>query len=323
VSALARKRTETAWEEDVAVPLAADFTLASGDVLGDGHVLIRLAGVRGAPVVGVLGGISAGRNVAGSDGWWSEVAGPGAAIDLNRYTVLGVEFAPLNDRRVRITPDDQARLIELALDALDIAQLHAFVGASYGGMVGLALASRAPARVRRLCIISASHRPSALGLAWRGIQRRIVEFGLAHGDGERGLALARQLAMTTYRSPEEFEARFGAGVDADGRGSLDAYLIARGEAYPRQIPPQRWLSLSEAIDRHTLTPEAVRVPVTLAACPNDQLVPFADVNELARRLPQVASFHALNSIFGHDAFLKETEAVSAIIRQVLESEPNV
>lgn len=319
----ARKTEPETWARDVRIPIPADFRLASGDVLADGAILARLDGVEGGPVVLALGGISAGRKIAGDDGWWGNIAAPGGAIDLDTHALLGLEFAPLSDQRVRITPDDQARLVEIALDALAIPRLHAFVGASYGAMVGLALAARAPARVARLCVISAAHKPSALGSAWRGVQRRIVEFGLEHNDGERGLALARQLAMTTYRSAEEFESRFGAGVGADGLGGVDAYLIARGEAYPRQMPPRRWLSLSEAIDRHNVDPAKISVPVTVAACPTDQLAPFADMQALAQELPRLAGFHAVPSIYGHDAFLKETSAIGAVISRALETNAHV
>lgn len=317
-----RHATHSEWQ-DLAVAIPADFTLESGDRLGDGRVVLRRYGAADAPQIVALGGISAGRRVGGEDGWWSGIVGAGQAIDTESFGVIGIDFAPLSDERVRIAPSDQARLLVLALDRLNISRLHAFVGASYGGMVGLALAERAQARLERLIVITASHKPSALGLAWRGVQRRIVEFGLANGDGTAGLSLARQLAMTTYRSAEEFEARFGAGVDGAGKGEVDRYLIARGDAYPDVVPPRRWLSLSEAIDRHAVDPANVATSTTLIACPTDQLVPFNDVEELARRLPALRALHALPSIYGHDSFLKETDALRPIFAAALEADAHV
>lgn len=320
--AVARRVEEVAFE-DVVVPIPAGFSLESGDRLRDGEIRVRRHGAVDAPQIIALGGISAGRNVGGDGGWWSEFVGEGAALDTNAFGVLGVDFAPLTDHRVRITPADQARLLVLALAWLGIERLHAFVGASYGGMVGLAFAAANPGRAERLIVISAAHKPSALGLAWRGVQRRIVEFGLANGDADSGLSLARQLAMTTYRSVEEFESRFGAGVDANGIGEVDRYLIARGEAYPRAMSPRRWLSLSEAIDRHAIDPTHVKTPTTLIACPTDQLIPLADVADLAARLPRLRAFHQLPSLYGHDAFLKEAVALRPILKAALEAEAHV
>jgi homoserine O-acetyltransferase len=319
MSALAVQTSATAAWEDFRLAIPTEFRLASGEALRDTHVLARLHGDQQAPLVAVLGGISAGRCVAGPGGWWADVVGVGAAIDLDRYAVLGIDFAPLGDDRVRITPDDQARLLAHALDCLGVARLHAFVGSSYGGMVGLALAQRLPERLERLCVISASFRPSAVGLAWRGVQRRIVEFGLAHGDADGGLSLARQLAMTTYRSGEEFGARFDAGIDAAGLGEVDRYLIARGQAYPAVMRPRRWLSLSEAIDRHCVDPSRILTPTTLVACPSDQLAPFDELQAFARQLPRLSGFHGLPSIYGHDAFLKEIAALRPILSRALES----
>lgn len=305
---------------DLVVPIPKPFELLSGDVLGDAAVLVRRFGNPRGPQVVALGGISAGRNVLGEDGWWRGVLG--AAVDLDRFGVIGLDFAPTGDERVRITPHDQARLVALALQALGIARLHAFVGASYGGNVGLAFAALHPDKLDRLCVISAAHRPTAQALAWRGVQRRIVEFGLEQGEGGAGLSLARQLAMITYRSAEEFETRFGAGVDDSGRGELDRYLIARGQAYVDAMAPKRWLSLSEAIDRFEAAPEAVVVPTVLIACPTDQLVPLGSMRELARRLPRLVAFHEVPSLYGHDAFLKEAATLPPIVRAFLESPSN-
>ncbi|MGE0740250.1 MAG: alpha/beta fold hydrolase [Hyphomonadaceae bacterium] len=304
--------------EDIAVAVPTWFRLASGDALPDAEILLRRYGRADAPTIVVAGGISAGRFLSGARGWWGDIVAAGAAIDLERYSALGFDFSPIADARVRLTPLDQARLVEVALNVLNVAQIEAWVGASYGGMVGLSFAAHAPARIKRLCAISAAHRPSALARGWRGVQRRVVEFAIAQGAAEEGLSLARQLAMITYRSADEFEQRFPGGVGDDCRSDLDRYLIARGDAYIDVMAPQRWLTLSEAIDRCDVTPEDITVPVTLAACPTDQIATFPDMEELARRLPRLSAFYTLPSLYGHDAFLKEPERVSAIVRACLE-----
>lgn len=302
---------------DVIAPVPRDFLLDDGKPLGDRHVRLRRYGRADGPVVMVAGGISSGRHVAGENGWWRDLIGTGAAVDLNEFCVFGFDFAPLDDVRVVLSPATQARLLALALDALGIARVHAFIGASYGGMVGLALAVVDPKRVERLCIISAAHKPAPLAHAWRSVQRRIVEFGIANGKPEQGLALARELAMITYRSGAEFAERFSCEIANDGSSDLAEYLAARGRAYPAQVPPKRWLSLSEAIDRTIVEPEAVRARTTLIASESDQLVPLADIDALAARLPNLAALHTLRSLYGHDAFLKEAAQLTPIIRTCL------
>lgn len=297
--------------EDAAFP-------APTNAIGEASIRVRLQGKTDAPLVIVAGGISSHRFVAGEGGWWPSMVGDGAGIDLNRYRVMGFDFAPSEDRRAAVTPDLQARLIVGALDGLGVKRAHGFVGASYGGMVGLALGAIAPDRVERLCIISAAHKPAALARAWRGVQRRVVEFAMAQGSPQEGLALARQLAMITYRSGEEFATRFDDVLDADGHSELDRYLIARGEAFTSIATAQRWLSLSEAIDRFSVAPEDIAVPTTVVACPTDQIAPLADMEEMARRLPRCAGFHLLPSLCGHDAFLKEPDRLTPILRAALE-----
>jgi homoserine O-acetyltransferase len=268
------------------------------------------------PLIVVAGGISSGRCL---DEWWSDQVGEDAAIDLTRFCALGFDFSPTEDQRVRLSPLDQARLVAIALDSLSVERVFAWVGASYGAMVGLAFAAEAPERIERLCAISAAHKPAALARGWRGVQRRVVEFALAQGAAEEGLSLARQLAMITYRSADEFDARFPGGVGDDGLSELDRYLVSRGDAYVNAMAPRRWLSLSESIDRLSVDPARVGAAVTLAACPADQIVPIETIQELSRRLPNLRALHTLPSLYGHDAFLKEPAQVAAIIRSCLES----
>jgi homoserine O-acetyltransferase len=317
VETAARVRTPISHPNDICVPVRGEFRLENGGVLPDANVRVRLFGRRGAPPVVVMGGISSGRKLTGPDGWWSELVGEGSPVDLAHYCAIGIDFAPAGDDRVAMSPHSQAQLLALAVDELRIERLHAIVGASYGGMVALAFAALAPERIGALCVVSAAHKPSPMAMGWRGVQRRIVEFALEQKRGEDGLALARQLAMITYRSSAEFEQRFQCVLGQDGFSDLDRYLVARGRAYGEVMSPRRWLSLSEAIDRCQVTPEAILTPMTLVACPTDQLIPLADVRELASRLPNLTTLHTLPSIYGHDAFLKEHERLGGIVRSFL------
>jgi homoserine acetyltransferase len=59
------------------------------------------------------------------------------------------------------------------------------------------------------------------------------------------------------------------------------------------------------------------VPVTLIAARGDTLVPAAQTDELARRLPQLSGAYTLDTQFGHDAFLLETSTLAPLILNAL------
>lgn len=317
---------ERGGARDVIVPIPADFRLASGEKLNQPNIVGRLHGRIGAPVVVVAGGISAGRFVHRTEtnglGWWSGAVSVRGPIDLSRLQVLAVDFAPgaeFLDKAVTITTQDQARLLALVLNHLKIERVAAFVGCSYGGMVGLAFAQLFPDWAEQLIIVSAAHRAHPQATAWRGIQRRILQFAVAAGRPEEGVALARELAMTTYRTAEEFDDRFDttAPTAVGGAYPVCDYLTARGQAYRTHTTPARWLSMSDSLDRHSVTPEVITTPVTLIGFTSDRLVPIDDIRELAARLPTLWRFVEAPSLYGHDAFLKEDAFVGDILRAAL------
>jgi homoserine O-acetyltransferase len=298
------------------------------------EVAYRLAGAREAPVVAVLGGISAGRNVfsldAAAPGWWEDAIGPGRALDTDRYRVLGIDFLGGSHRTTgpgegevfpSVSAFDQARLLVTLMEQLGVERLQASLGASYGGMVTLALAQAHPGRVRHALVLSAAHRTHPMSTAWRSVQRAIVRYALGHGEGARGLVLARALAMATYRSAREFEERFPGPAEAtpDGfRFPVETYLMARGASYAAVYKPEAFVCLSESIDLHRVEPESIRVPTTLLGVQEDQLVPLADMRELRDRHGGNCSLVEISSIFGHDAFLKETEVLRDLLARALD-----
>jgi homoserine O-acetyltransferase len=277
-----------------------------------------VTGPAGAPVVVALGGISGNRFVCrgekGGEGWWPGLVGPGCAIDPDRFRVLGLDYAA--DARGEAAPSttDQARILCAALDALGVARARAIVGASYGGMVALALGQHHPDRIERLVAISAGAEPHPAATAIRELQRRVVALGIAEGNAEEALSIARGLAMLTYRTPDEFAERFAGGLPGEaplGPSEPGLYLRARGDAFTKVMSPERFLSLSASIDRHAVEPERIFCPVLLIGATSDQLVPPAQLEALAAGLPD-ARLHLLDCLYGHDMFLKEAERVGAL-----------
>ncbi len=280
------------------------------------------------PAVAVLGGISANRHVGASRnapecGGWDAQVGAGKPLDPAVFCMVGVDWLGADGSLdAPIDAADQANALVAVLDALGIARLHAFVGCSYGAMVGLAFAVAYPQRLARLVAISGAHRPHPFASAWRALQRKVVALGqLQCADGQ-GLALARQLAMLSYRTPEEFGERFHAPVMLDGataRCAAEDYLDACGARYAQGWSPTAFLRLSESIDLHRIDPACVRVPTHVVAIAEDRLVPLADLRELAARIVAPAHLHVLHSRYGHDAFLKEADAIAACLTAALQS----
>ena len=218
-----------------------------------------------------------------------------------------------------ISTYDQAELLVRLLNHLGLKSLRAIVGGSYGGMVALAFGERYPERVGRLVVIGAADRTHPMATAWRSVQRQILRFAVECGRPKDGLQLARALAMSTYRSAEEFGARFNGAPTLDGERftfPVESYLIARGSDFAERHQPESILCLSESIDLHRVDATRIFVPTTIVAVREDQLVPLADMRGLVARLP-VARLHEISSIYGHDAFLKETEQLRRIFAVAL------
>lgn len=321
----------SALEREGVLAWRGDWPLHHGHRLDGVHVAWRVVGPPGAPVVAVLGGISAHRRVVAEDGgWWAALCGRGRALDSARFRVLGVDFlggsgestGPVRNgpRFPSVSSYDQANVLARLVADLGLGPLHAIVGASYGGMVALAVGERHPGLAERLLVISGADRAHPLSTGWRSVQREIVRFGLSHGDGAGGLKLARALAMATYRSAAEFEARFAGPPRQEATGfrfPVEDYLHARGDAYAAQYVPEAFVCLSESIDLHRVDARAVRTPTTLVAVREDQLVPLADMQVLAAALPR-AKLHVIGSLYGHDAFLKEPDQLRPIFASCLE-----
>ena len=306
--------------------LPQPFRLDSGHVLKDARLAWQCAGPADAPLVIALGGISAHRRTGSGDGpgWWEEQCGAGRTLDTRRFRVLGVDWLGGCDGSTPARGDaefpvvstaDQARALLVLLNRLGVRRVHLLVGASYGGNVAQQLAALLGERLRRLVLLSAAHRPAQFGLALRQIQRSILDLG---GESTQALALARELAVLCYRTTEGVEQRF---VQDDGRGGVVGWLQHHGAAFTARFDAAAYRCLGRSLDGHYIDPATIRVPTTLFAVREDLTVPLSLLHEYVARAGAACELVEISSPHGHDAFLKETAAVSAVLAAALEGTP--
>jgi homoserine O-acetyltransferase len=285
----------------------------------------EIIGKRGAPVVVVLGGISATKHIASSPsdpttGWWEDVVGRDKPIDTDQFRVLGIDYAPDDTGPDAVTTSDQADRVAAALDQVGASRAHAVIGASYGGMVALAFGARYGDRAGRLIVISAAHRSDPLSTALRHLQRRVIELGTTTGRGRDAIAIARGIAMTSYLTAQHLAERIAPGAASDSsaiEARIGNFLKTRGEQFADQWTSERYTALSLSLDLHDVLPEAIQIPTCVIAVSNDRLVPVEDCGELARRLGGPAQIVELDSPFGHDAFLGDACRIAPFIAELL------
>ncbi|WP_169931161.1 alpha/beta fold hydrolase [Pseudidiomarina aestuarii] len=279
--------------------------------LTEGQLLLRSYGSNSGPPVLVLGGISGGRDIFTSNGsgWWQGLA-EAIPAELN---VISLDYAGgSGDSTVTPVPqrvEGHAILIEQALQRLGIQHLRAIVGGSFGGVIALELARRGKLEIGGLAIIGAAHRPTAQALMLRALQREYIALAEQAGQTERGVQLARALAMLSYRSADGMDTYHPQGTSAvDYILSRSAQTVAKAPSRARNF----FTAFGPALDQYRINPTEISVPTLLVGFDSDQLVSAQVLNELAEKLPRCAGLHLLPSSYGHDGFIKNTASYASI-----------
>ena len=303
------------------------FRTEAGATLPELRVAYRRDGPPSASAVLVVHALTGSADAAGD--WWEPLIGSGRALDTDERQVICLNLlgscygttGPRDlDRFPPITPRDMARAQWAALDALGVERLDLVVGGSLGGMVALEVALERPVSVHAVMPIAAPAVIGNLAAGWNHIQLQLVEL-----DRDRGLELARQLAMTTYRSEVDFETR-------DGIGS---YLEHQGVKLRHRFHAGSYAALAGAMNAHDIgldrggvvaalrTLAEADVAVTGVGIQGDILYGPRQVRALvdaALAAGADASYREIRSDKGHDAFLVEWGQLTEILAEALAAE---
>lgn len=247
-------------------------------------------------------------------GWWSQIVGPGRAVDTDRYFVVAPNVLggcqgttgpaspapdgrPWGSRFPLVTVRDQVAAEIAVADRLGIERWALVVGGSMGGHRVLEWAVTAPERVRAVAAVATCAATSADQVAWAHPQLAAIRLdpGFRGGDyydapagqgPHRGLGIARQIAHTTYRSAPELDARFGrlpqGGEEplTGGRFAVQSYLDHHATKLAARFDANSYLVLTQSMLSHDLGRDRGGVRAALAQVTADALVVAVDSDRL-------------------------------------------
>jgi homoserine O-acetyltransferase/O-succinyltransferase len=254
---------------------------------------------------------------------------------------LARDGKPWGSRFPRITVRDQVEADVAALAALGIEQVAAVVGGSMGGARALEWIVSHPDAVRAGLVLAVSARSTAdlIGHLETQIATIKADPNWQGGDyydtgrkPDAGMSLARRFAQLTYRGEVELDTRFGNDAQGDedpltgGRYAVQSYLEHQGAKLVDRFDAGTYVALTDALSTHDVgrgrggVDAALRgcpVPVVVGGITSDRLYPLRLQEELADLMPGCTGLQVVESIYGHDGFLVESEAVGELIRQTL------
>lgn len=282
-----------------------------------------------------------------ADEWFSGLFGKGKILDPERHFIIcpnalgscygstgPTSVNPESGRAYRadfpeVNVRDMVRLHQRLLDSLGVQGVELVIGGSLGGMQALEFAIM-DLRTRSAVVIGMgkAHSPWAVGISHT--QRQAIYNDPNWNEGyydeehppDEGLSLARMIAMNSYRSPKDFESKFGRRLqEGSDIFEVESYLNYQGEKLTGRFDAVSYVRLTQAMDAHDVAHNrttheeilgGVRSPVLVIGIDTDMLYPTDEQKELAALLPY-GEYAEIASPYGHDAFLIEFEQINRLV----------
>lgn len=244
-------------------------------------------------------------------------------IPTNRTEKYGSDF-PL------ITIKDMVKAHQILRSHLGIDKIKLGIGGSMGGQQLLEWAIKEPALFGNICALATNAHHSAWGIAFNTAQRLAMEADPTlqykyEGAGEKGLKAARAIAMLSYRNQNAYRKTQSDFEDKLEGYKAETYQRYQGEKLVKRFSPHAYWTLSKAMDSHNVgrgrksartALKNITANALIIGIKSDLLFPFAEQRFIAKNITN-AEFELIDSTYGHDGFLIETDQIGAALKKFL------
>ena len=284
--------------------------------------------------------------------WWPEMVGEGCCVNPDKdyvvcVNIFGSAYGTTGPRYFwtpeaesentplsfpRFTVRDTARLFTLVRVHLGIEHVDLLIGSSIGGFHALEWAIMEGKRIRKAAFIATAPRVSPWLSAWMEVQRMALEadptFRACESldGGRKGLEAARAISLISYRSFDGYNlTQYETDDDCLFASRAASYERYQGEKLvKRGFDAYSYYYLLHCVDSQNVGRHRGGVKAALAqiqaksiviSITSDGLFPPCESSEWAKHIPN-AQYFEIESRFGHDGFLLETEQITQIINSL-------
>lgn len=285
--------------------------------------------------------------------WWDGLVGEGKFFDPRRYfivcaNVLGSPYGSTNPLSInphtntpyyhsfpKLTIRDIVAALDLLRQHLALHDIYLLVGGSLGGQQAIEWAIQRNEVFRNVVLLATNAQHSAWGIAFNASQRLAIAADStwqtdAPDAGQLGLKAARSIALLSYRNYYTYtKTQTERTNNLPAVWRAESYQAYQGDKLTRRFNAFSYWCLSVAMDSHNVGRDRdgvvaalanVRARTLVIGITSDLLFPTSEQISLARGIDG-AIYQEIDSFYGHDGFLIESDAIAVALESFLSAQP--
>ncbi len=279
--------------------------------------------------------------------WWSGLFGKGKLFDTDKYfivcsNILGSCYGSTCTRSINpetnaswrmdfplITIRDQVQAQIKLAQHLGIKQIQLAIGGSCGGhQVQELCLSSIP--IKNACLLVTSAYETPYSIAIHEAQRLALDADQTLKDnsdqaGEKGLIAARGMGLIGYRTYKQYNLSQQRENNSISDYKASSYIQYQGHKLQKRFDAQSYFKLTQTLDTHDIgrnrggtisALESIQTNCLIISISSDQLIPVEAQTFMAQHIPNNKHI-TIESNYGHDGFLIETEKIGQVIGRYL------
>lgn len=281
--------------------------------------------------------------------WWSGLFGEGNLFNSDDYfiicaNILGSCYGttgplsinpktnePYYHNFPEITIRDMVRAHEILRKHLNIDNIYLLTGSSIGGYQALEWAIEKPDLFDNFAFIASNAKQSAWAVAFNQSQRKAIEVDKTWLEknkkaGTEGLKTARSIALLSYRN---YHTYVHSQSETDNKKVSNfkacSYQDYQGEKLAKRFNAFSYYKLLNAMDTHNVARgresiekalNKIKANTLVVSVTSDLLFPVDELKFVSEHIHN-SYYTEIDSLFGHDGFLIETQKLENEFRKFL------
>lgn len=277
--------------------------------------------------------------------WWKGLFGDRDHFNPEEYfivcaNILGSNYGTTNPLGInpvtgmpyylafpQVSVRDMVKAHQLLAEHLEIKDINIIIGGSLGGQQALEWSIIEPERIKNLILIATNARHSPWGIAFNESQRLAIAsdrtfYANQPDGGAKGMKAARSIALLSYRGYKTYSITQQEENDKKvDEFKASSYQNYQGDKLVKRFNAYSYWYLSKVMDSHNVgrgrrgvekALSLIKAKTLVIGIKSDLLFPIEEQQYLFRHIPK-AAFAELDSFYGHDGFLIETELLTNVI----------